>query len=449
MFFHFFIKGCKVNFYKDRGSILNEFFDEETDGDDSYVYLKDLDGFFRKWFQIEFNSDEWRLFIDASMNSLKVVLLHCDDLPEVPLFYSRTLRESYSTMKLVLDKIKYQNYGLFVCADLKVLNMLRGIKPGNVSYPCLKCLWDSRSYSTHYSNKKCVSRDSLDRNEMANPKKKRKTDQSAEEFSESLAPLVDPKKLMLPPLHIKLGLFSQLVKSIFKKGGPSNQIMQLRDELEEDEELFNHLYEINDEGLDSLDLNEDDEEEDDQDAEKLLKEMKCENIGNEYKQLVIFLKKTFKYKSAEKIKKGIFNGPEIRKLIKLRSSFEKVQPTQFKKAWSSYVAVVENFLGNNRATSYKKDCRELIVNYCNQGCLMSVKLHYIDQHVDDFPENCGKLGEESGERFHQDIKLCEDKFSQYYNKAMIMDYCWFLIDEKEEQIVRRRTFKRRSFEHQY
>ena len=36
---------------------------------------------------------------------------------------------------------------------------------------------------------------------------------------------------------------------------------------------------------------------------------------------------------------------------------------------------------------------------------MSLKLHFMDSHVQYFPEHLGDYNEEQGERFHQDINL--------------------------------------------
>ena len=40
-------------------------------------------------------------------------------------------------------------------------------------------------------------------------------------------------------------------------------------------------------------------------------------------------------------------------------------------------------------------------------CLMSLKLHFMDSHVEYFPENLGDSSKEQGERFYQDIKVVE------------------------------------------
>lgn len=448
--------GCKVSFYKDRGAELDEYFEEFSNDTHSFVYMKDIEGFFRKFCKMEFDPDEWRLFIDSSMSSLKAVLLHNGSLPEVPVFYSKTLKEDYKFLKVLLDSINYSKYELRICADLKVLAILRGIKGGNVSFPCLKCFWNSRAYSTHYSAKGFGSRDHAAR--PSEPKRRKSASstaagQSAEQpgsFSEVLPPLVDPKKLLLPPLHVKLGLFSQLIKSIFRQKGTTQDEMMtsIREDLEEDEELLNYLYEIDAERLEGANLVED-ALADHTNFDLILNEKTFEGLPNEYGDLVVFLKRTFPYKSNEKIKQGIFNGPEIRQLIKLRGEFESVQPQSFKEAWKSFVLVVEGFLGNTKSPDYKLICEELVENYRKQGCLMSVKVHYINEHVEDFPQNCGMLSEEKGERFHQEVRLCEDRFSRNYNKAMMMDYCWFLVDELEEEFVKKRKSSRRSFEQSY
>jgi hypothetical protein len=40
-------------------------------------------------------------------------------------------------------------------------------------------------------------------------------------------------------------------------------------------------------------------------------------------------------------------------------------------------------------------------------CNMSLKLHFLDFHLNFFPQNLGELSDEHGERFHQDISIME------------------------------------------
>ena len=55
----------------------------------------------------EYNPDQWRLFIDLSKKSLKVILLHNGN--RFPPFFW-LMQESYEGMKLLLGKVKYDEF---------------------------------------------------------------------------------------------------------------------------------------------------------------------------------------------------------------------------------------------------------------------------------------------------------------------------------------------------
>jgi hypothetical protein len=57
------------------------------------------------------------------------------------------------------------------------------------------------------------------------------------------------------------------------------------------------------------------------------------------------------------------------------------------------------------------------------GCNMSLKLHFLASHLDYFPPNFGKVCEEQGERFHQDLKDVERRYQGRWDENMIADYC--------------------------
>ena len=44
------------------------------------------------------------------------------------------------------------------------------------------------------------------------------------------------------------------------------------------------------------------------------------------------------------------------------------------------------------------------------------KIHFLHSHLDFFPENCGAVSDEHGERFHQDISLMEKRYQGKRNK---------------------------------
>ena len=75
--------------------------------------------------------------------------------------------------------------------------------------------------------------------------------------------------------------------------------------------------------------------------------------------------------------------------------------------------------------------KKLLVSYEKLGCNMSVKVHFLQSHLDYFPENLGAVSEEQGERFHQDIKTMEKRYQGQWNVSMMADYCWCLLRETD------------------
>jgi len=154
----------------------------------------------------EYNPDQWRLFIDSSKVSLKEVLLHNGHrFPSVPLARAANMKESFESMKVLREKIKYDEFKSKLCGDLKVVALLLGMQLGYIKYCCFLCQWDSRDKKNHYVNKLWPKRTSL------TPGQKN-----------VVSPLVLPEKIYLPPLHIKLGLMKNFVKGMDKTGLDSN-----------------------------------------------------------------------------------------------------------------------------------------------------------------------------------------------------------------------------------
>lgn len=191
--------------------------------------------------------------------------------------------------------------------------------------------------------------------------------------------LVPRSKIVLPPLHIKLGLIKQFVKALRKRNSAA----------------FTHLS------------------------------------------------KVFPMISKAKIQEGVFDGPQIRQLMKDKE-FENEMDRHETKAWRSFMDVCTKFLGNCRDPNYKMTVEDMVKNYSTIGCLMSLKLHFLDSHLDHFPKNCGAKSDEQGERFHQDIKPMEKRYQGYWDENMMADYCWNL--QREASVAHKRKSTVRSFE---
>lgn len=67
-------------------------------------------------------------------------------------------------------------------------------------------------------------------------------------------------------------------------------------------------------------------------------------------------------------------------------------------AQCSYVLVAKSFLGNFRAANYEE---------LGQNTL--TKRHFFYSHLLRFPDNLGDFSEGQWERFHQDIKVMEER----------------------------------------
>jgi len=116
------------------------------------------------------------------------------------------MKESYECMKLLLGKIKYDEFKWKLCDNLKAVALSLGMQLGYTKYCCFLCEWDSRVKKNHYVNELWPKRTSLTPGEknVVNP------------------PFVLPEKIFLAPLHIKLGLMKKFVKVLIKPAVDSN-----------------------------------------------------------------------------------------------------------------------------------------------------------------------------------------------------------------------------------
>ena len=88
----------------------------------------------------EYNPDQWCLFSDSSKVNLKVVLLHNGNrFPSIPLAHAANMKESYESMKLLLGKIKYDEFTWKLCGDLKLWHCYSGCNSGtqNTAVSCV------------------------------------------------------------------------------------------------------------------------------------------------------------------------------------------------------------------------------------------------------------------------------------------------------------------------
>jgi len=198
----------KISLYRYRNDSFKQHFTVEG----SLVYCHDVAGLFNE-FGENINFSEWRLFIDSNKTSLKFVLLHNGNVkPSIPLAHSVHLKETYDSIQIVLELIRYDLYQWQICGDLKVIGTLMGLQGGFTKHCCFLCLWNSRMTNEHYTTSVWEPR----------------PDYNTGKYNIVNEPLVDPSMILLPPLHIKLGLIKNLVKAMAKNNSKGFQFLQTK-----------------------------------------------------------------------------------------------------------------------------------------------------------------------------------------------------------------------------
>ena len=337
---------CKISKPRKQHVIFANFYAMSSDSDHSLLcYCTDIQGLFQE-IGIAYSASDWHLFIDRSKRSLKAVLLHNGNVyPSIPIAHSVQMKENRESIKTLLKLIQYNDYNWDVCGDFKMIAFLLRLQGGYTKHSCFLCLWNSRADEQHHLVKNW-------------PARKDFTPGSHNVLNSSL---IKRSKILLPLLHITLGLAKQFVKAL----KPTNR-------------AFGHITEM------------------------------------------------FLSISETKVKGGILVGLQIRRTLASEELEEQMSDLE-RNAWQAFRMIVEGFLGNHRRDDYAMVVLNLIENYENLGCRMSLKLHFLHSHLDFFRDNLGNVSDEHGERFHQDIQVIEKRYQGRWNKAMMGDYVWNLM----------------------
>ena len=136
------------------------------------------------------------------------------------------------------------------------------------------------------------------------------------------------------------------------------------------------------------------------------------------------LKRKFPKLSEAKIKKGVFQGLQIRQLM-LDCDFEKSLTNIERQTCLPVKTVINNFLGNRKSKNYKHLVNIMLQNFQEMKVNMSLKIHIVHSHLNFSPENLGAVSDEHGERFHKDIAEIEKSPSRNSETHFNL-YCWDL-----------------------
>lgn len=127
--------------------------------------------------------------------------------------------------------------------------------------------------------------------------------------------------------------------------------------------------------------------------------------------------------------------PQLKQLLK-SEEFKNLLSNVERESWESLKDVIKNFLGNRKAENYEEIVKRLTQKFGNMGVNMSLKIHFLHNHLDFFPENLSDFSDKHGERFHQDLSDMESRLKGKDPSRMMAEYCWSICRDTNAQFKR-------------
>ena len=93
------------------------------------------------------------------------------------------------------------------------------------------------------------------------------------------------------------------------------------------------------------------------------------------------------------------------------------------RAWVTFTNVVQGFLGDKKDDNYKEIVDELLSKSTRARVQNEHQTALLTQSLGQVSRQPGDDSEEQGERFHQDIKVMEDRCQGRWDSHMVSDYC--------------------------
>lgn len=128
--------------------------------------------------------------------------------------------------------------------------------------------------------------------------------------------------------------------------------------------------------------------------------------------------------------------------------FTKNLQGDYLEARKALKSVIRGVLGKNRVK--REDAVELVnkmLHYYHKiGASMTLKLHFLHHHLDDFLQQLPTESDEQGERFHHVTMPMEKRYKGKKLDSLLAEVCWWshklLIHEQAEEIEETEDCKR-------
>lgn len=107
--------------------------------------------------------------------------------------------------------------------------------------------------------------------------------------------------------------------------------------------------------------------------------------------------------------------------------FSNVLTDNFRKAWNALKAVIEEVLGKNRVQQDKaQELVKTMLHYFHEiKASMTLKLHFLHHHLNEFLKQLPTESDEQGERFHQVTMPMEKRYKGKRLDALLAEVCWW------------------------
>ena len=152
-----------------------------------------------------------------------------------------------------------------------------------------------------------------------------------------------------------------------------------------------------------------------------------------------YMRNKFPNVSDANVKEGIFIGPQIRELMQDKQFYEDMNEIE-RNAWLSFKRICKDFLGNHKAVNYQDVVQDLLTSYKAMECNMSLKIHFLETHLNFFPRKSRRNQYEHGESFHQDIMAIKKPYQGKLASSILADHCWTLKRDVPDAKYRRKSY---------
>lgn len=129
------------------------------------------------------------------------------------------------------------------------------------------------------------------------------------------------------------------------------------------------------------------------------------------------------------------NGPDIQRLLD-DVEFSEALMEEEKIPWDNLKAVIQHVLGINPTEQWNALVEKMLKSFSHLSVEMSIKLHFLHQHQDQFEMLVPSESDEHGERFHQVTAQLEYWYSGKRINSLLANLCWTLLtkdaDEEED-----------------